>query len=98
MDISDFSLPSKKRRPKILTRTSRDISNYDAWRRFDRSIIYAIQNFSKVLPQGKVMFPPALLKEVFGSPQVGSFLCRNVSTFFEFEDSYLDHFIVYEYR
>lgn len=85
MDISDFSLPrKKKRRVKILTRTSRDISNYDAWRCFDRSFLPCIQDFSKVLPQGKVRYPPALIKEVFGSPKESSYLCNNVSTVLEF--------------
>lgn len=53
------------KRKRILTKSDKNILNYDAWRTFDRTLVVPTGKAKAVC---KLMLPPALLKKAFGTP------------------------------
>lgn len=84
-------VPRKARRAIIKTRTSRDITNYDCWRTFDRKIY--VDNYH-LCPTSKIILSPSQLIHCFGHPE----WCPtfNSSGIYHFEDNNLDVFVIAE--
>lgn len=82
------------KRKRILTKSDKNLTGYDVWRSFDRQLVQLQANDPGCC---KIMVPPALLKRAFGTPQwteVGF----AVSGFFDFEDTNLDLYRVFDYK
>lgn len=84
----------RSRRPIIRNRTSRDISNYDAWRVHDREIL---KGGGKQRGIRKIMLSPALLVKAFGTPTMTRTGFDGTGEY-DFEDNNLDIFNIADYR
>lgn len=62
-DDMSFKYGKKNRRSVIRTKHNRDLTNYDAWRTHDRSLIKGSPQETCV---SKILLPPALLVRAFG--------------------------------
>jgi len=93
ISIEGFKLPTSKRyRRKIIkNRTSRDITDYDAWRCMDRTLYVPCVYKT---PTTKIILSPTQLIHCFGDPIWYS--ANKWSGFYIFEDNNLDLFIIAE--
>lgn len=95
LDISDFS-PEQDRRHRrqvIRTRTSRDLSNYESWRVWDRNL--EIGNYKRDHASW-IKLAPADLVKTFGSPSESA--SHESTGEYTFEDNQLDLFVIAEYK
>lgn len=94
--IEDISIKKDKRtRRKIIrVRTSKDLTNYDAWRVHDREII---KSGGKMMCTRRIMLVPALLVKAFGFPD-DSRTGYDGTGEYDFEDNNLDVFNICDYR
>ncbi|EAS00387.1 hypothetical protein TTHERM_00220600 (macronuclear) [Tetrahymena thermophila SB210] len=89
-------LPRRKRRVYDRPLHDLDISNYECWRSYDKMIFKTHKHAARVVC--KINLSPRALKHAFG---IGSDVSRNsdVSTReYDFEDSNLDSFLLYDYK
>ena len=98
LEVDDDFKPTRsnksKTRKRILTRTERDMSEYDVWRAFDRQLICTTGKEQAVC---KLMIPPALLKRAFGTPDATATGFTGTGNY-EFEDSNLDLYRIHDYK
>jgi len=92
----DIKPPRKNRvkRPRIYTRSDKNLHNYDVWRCFDRNLIVASGKDKAVC---KLLIPPALLKRAFGFPDKNQIGFAGTGQY-EFEDTNLDLFRILDYK
>lgn len=92
----DFKMRAlkKEKRKTIRTKVNLNLVGYDAWRSPDRMLIQSSPNSHAVC---KILVPPALLKKAFGSPDF-SRIGFNGSGCFDFEDTNLDLYRLYDYK
>lgn len=93
-DIPKIRKDKRTKRPFIKVRTNRDLTNYDAWRIHDRELL---KQGGKTPCVTKIMLPPALLVKTFGRP-AASKIGFEGSGDYDFEDSNLDVFNIYDYK
>lgn len=93
VSIDGFKPPISKRlrRVYIRTRTSRDITNYDCWRCYDRKLV--VEN-SHLSPTSKIQLTPTELIHCFGTPLW--YPRPQCSGEYVFEDNNLDIFMIAE--
>lgn len=94
--IDDIKIKKDKRsrRPIIKIRTSRDISKYDAWRNYDRTLI---KGGGKQGCIRKINLIPAHLVKAFGLPEPTKIGFEGTGDY-HFEDNNLDVFNIYDYK
>ncbi len=98
MSIADVKPKDFARRQSnkklIRTRSSKDMTNYDAWRCHDRSVMMADEKHPNV---AKFYLAPADLWKVFGQPDKPTLGIVSTGEF-NFEDNNLDCFKLYDYK
>lgn len=82
------------KRKHVLTKSSRDLNGYDAWRCFDRDLLITSGRDKSMC---SVMLAPALLKRAFGTP-TDSHVGFSVTGIFHFEDTNLDMYALHDYK
>ena len=83
-----------QRRKRVLTKSSRDLTGYDAWRCFDRELLV---NSGRDKSMCTIMVAPALLKRAFGTPS-DSHIGFQVTGMYSFEDTNLDVYCIHDYK
>ena len=93
VDIEGYKPPVSRRakRKVILTKSSRDLTNYSAWKSYDRDILVPFYNRT---PTSVIKLSPKLMRHVFGDPDWNP--SSTSSGIYKFEDSNLDCFVVAE--
>ena len=93
VSIQDYKLPTSKRsrRKVIKDRTSRDITNFNAWRVIDRQLLVPEPYKS---PISKLSVSPADLIHCFGEPH--RYMAKRCSGFYMFEDNNMDMYVLAE--
>lgn len=84
----------KPRRKRVFTKVDRNLWGYDSWRVHDRQIMQISPDQKAVC---KILLAPKVLKRAFGTPdttQVGFY----GSGVYDFEDTNLDLFRLYDYK
>ena len=94
-DVKPKDFARRKSNKKFIrTRTSRDMTNYDAWRCHDRSTYMADQKAPNV---AKFQIAPALLWRLFGIPDQPSLGIVSTGEY-NFEDTNLDCYKLYDFK
>ena len=100
LEVSDDFRPLKKggrsvqKRKFVRSKSDKTTRDYEVWRSYDRRGLQIQPN-----DQGccKLMLPPALMKRAFGKP-VESEMGFAVSGIYDFEDSNLDVYRIFDYK
>ena len=94
-DLKPKDIARKKSNKKLIrTRTSKTMTNYDAWRCHDRAI-FLVDHMHPV--SAKFMVPPALLVRLFGIPDQPTYGIVSTGEY-NFEDNNLDLYRLFDYK
>jgi hypothetical protein len=93
-DDLEIKRDRRARRQVIRTRTSRDLTNYDAWPCTDRTLM---KSAGKQPCIRKIKLAPAILVKAFGQPH-RSRTAYDGTGEYDFEDNNLDIFNIHDYR
>jgi len=95
--VGDDFKPTRKaqtKRKRVLTRSDKNLREYDAWRCVDRNLIVPTPKTKAVC---KITVSPALIRQAFGTPDKTE-LGFEVSGQYDFEDTNLDLFRLFDYQ
>jgi hypothetical protein len=93
-DFSPKKTSNSSRRKRVYVRSSKSLIDYDAWRCFDRNLIVPT---GKDKAECKLLIPPALLRRAFGFPEKTTIGFQGTGNY-DFEDSNLDLYRIFDYK